>query len=311
MNWMSDVTAVLDYHLFSIGSQAITPAQLIVLFLALIATAVVARVLRVAIEHRLLRVDLSQRYIIARITQYFVWLAGFFISLRLVNIDLTALTIVVGALGLGVGLGLQNVVGNFMAGLVLLFERPVRVNDRVMVDDIEGNVTAINFRATTILTNDNIMMIVPNSRFVDSAFVNWSHSDPKIRIHVAVGVAYGSDIETVTGVLLEVAEREPLVLAQPKPEVFFKEFGDSSLNFELLAWIDQPQQHFRVRSRLNYAIDAAFRRAGVTIPFPQRDLHVKTVAPETGLRREAWGPQAGRHQPPADGPEPRAVPPIR
>jgi len=279
MDWMSDLSAILDYHLFSIGNQPITPAQLIVLVFALVATAVVARVLRATIERRLQRVELSQRYVIARITHYTVWVAGFFISLRLVNIDLTALTILVGALGLGVGLGLQNVVGNFMAGLVLLFERPVRVNDRVTVDDIEGNVSAINFRATTIQTNDNITMVVPNSRFVDSAFVNWSHSDPKIRIHVAVGVAYGSDVEVVTRALLEVADREPLVLREPEPEVFFREFGDSSLNFELLAWIDKPPQHFRVRSRLNYAIDAAFRREGVTIPFPQRDLHVKSIAP--------------------------------
>ncbi len=289
MNWMSDLTAILDYHLFSIGNQPITPAQLIILVVALVATAVVARVLRHGIERRLLRVETSQRYVIARVSHYFIWLAGIVVSLRLVNIDLTAITIVVGALGLGVGLGLQNVVGNFMAGLVLLFERPIKVNDRVTVEDIEGNVTAINFRATTILTNDNIMMIVPNSRFVDSAFVNWSHSDPKIRIHVGVGVAYGSDVEAVTRALLETADREPLVLREPKPEVFFKEFGDSSLNFELLAWIDQPPLHFRVRSLLNYAIDAAFRRDGITIPFPQRDLHVKTVAPETGLRREAQG----------------------
>jgi len=284
MNWMSDLTAILDYHLFSIGNQAITPAQLIILVVALVATAVVARVLRLTLERRLVKIEHSQRYVVARISHYFIWLAGFFISLRLVNIDLTALTIVVGAVGLGVGLGLQNVVGNFVAGLVLLFERPIRVTDRVTVDDIEGNVTAINFRATTIVTNDNVMMIVPNSRFVDSAFVNWSHSDPTIRIHVAVGVAYGSDVEAVTRVLLEAADREPLVLAEPKPEVFFKEFGDSSLNFELLAWIDVPPHRFRVRSRLNYAIDAAFRRNGITIPFPQRDLHVKTVAPDARLQ---------------------------
>ncbi len=277
---MTDITSVLDYHLFSIGNQPITPAQLIVLIVALVVTAVLARGTHRLVEERVLRhMPEGQRYTLARLSHHAIWLLGIVVGLRLVNIDLTALTIVVGALGLGVGLGLQNIVADFTAGIVLLFERPIKVHDRVTSETFEGNVVAINFRATTIVTNDNITMIVPNSVFVNHRVINWSHEDPKIRIHVPIGVAYGSDVKLVTETLLELARADAGVRAEPAPAVHFVEFGDSSLNFELLVWIDNPADHFRLRSRLNYAIDEAFRARGVQIPFPQRDLHVRTVPP--------------------------------
>ncbi len=134
----------------------------------------------------------------------------------------------------------------------------------------------INFRSTTILTNDNITIIVPNSQLINQAVINWSHGDPRIRVHVPVGVAYGSDVELVTETLMAVAGAQQDVLTSPEPEVRFLEFGDSSLNFELLIRSDEPPNHHRLRSKLNYAIDAAFREKGVEIPFPQRDLHLKT-----------------------------------
>ena len=277
---MTDVTSVLDYHLFSIGNQPITPAQLIVLAIALVVTAILSRGVRRLIEERVLRhMAEAQRYTLARLSHHAIWLLGIVVGLRMVNIDLTALTIVVGALGLGVGLGLQSIVADFVAGIVLLFERPIKVHDRVTSEAIEGNVVAINFRATTIVTNDNITMIVPNSEFVNRRVINWSHDDPKIRIHVPIGVAYGSDVRLVTKTLLELARADFAVRDEPAPAVHFVEFGDSSLNFELLVWIDNPGEHFRLRSRLNYAIDEAFRTHGIQIPFPQRDLHVRTVPP--------------------------------
>jgi small-conductance mechanosensitive channel len=275
---MTDITSVLDYHLFSIGNQPITPAQLVVLVIALLVTALIARAGRRLIEERLLRhMAEGQRYTLARLSHHTIWLLGIVVGLRMVNIDLTALTIVVGALGLGVGLGLQSIVADFVAGIVLLFERPIKVHDRVTSEAFEGNVVAINFRATTIVTNDNITMIVPNSEFVNRRVINWSHEDPKIRIHLPIGVAYGSDTRLVTETLLEVARADFAVRDEPPPTVHFVEFGDSSLNFELLVWIDNPAEHFRLRSRLNYAIDEAFRTRGIQIPFPQRDLHVRTV----------------------------------
>ena len=165
---------------------------------------------------------------------------------------------------------------NLVSGVVLLLEQPVRYRDRVSVENVEGQVEHINFRSTTILTNDNITIIVPNSQLINQAVINWSHGDPRIRVHVPVGVAYGSDVELVTETLLAVARAQQDVLRSPEPEVRFLEFGDSSLNFELLVWSDEPPNYHRLRSKLNYAIDAAFRDKGVEIPFPQRDLHLKT-----------------------------------
>ena len=140
--------------------------------------------------------------------------------------DLTALTVVAGALGIGIGFGRQNVVNNLASGVVLLLEQPVRFRDRVSVENVEGQVENINFRATTILTNDNISIIVHNSQLINQTVINWSHGDPRIRVHVPVGVAYGSDVELVTEKLLAVARAQPDVLVRPKPEARFLAFGD-------------------------------------------------------------------------------------
>ncbi len=236
-------------------------------------------------DHVLIKVDPAPRFVIIRIVQYAVWVVGIFVALEFLGIDLTALTVVAGALGVGIGFGLQSVVANFVSGLVLLLEQPIRINDRVTVENVEGNVADIHFRSTTIVTNDNISIIVPNSQFINQTVINWSHGDPTIRIHVPVGVAYGSDVELVTQTLYQVAAADEGVLQQPAPEVRFTEFADSSLNFELLVWSDNPPRHLQLRSRLNYAIDAAFRRNDIQIPFPQRDLHVKSDSVIATLRK--------------------------
>ncbi len=180
-----------------------------------------------------------------------------------------------GFLGVGIGLGLQNITSNFTAGLLLLIERPVAVGDFVNVEGQIGRVTDINMRATRIRTQDNIVIIVPNSKFVDNPVINWSIEDQRVRLHNPVGVAYGSDIQKVTEALMAVAVNHPDVLNSPEPEVRFLGFGNSSLDFDLLYWIDEPRTQFRVQSQINYQIDDAFRREGITIPFPQRDLHLK------------------------------------
>ncbi|MBI4482309.1 MAG: mechanosensitive ion channel [Acidobacteria bacterium] len=269
---------VLYFRLFDIGGQAITPVQLLILGLALVVTLYLARWVGRLSEQRLLRqIDVGPRYTIVRLTQYAIWAMGILVALKLLNIDLTALAVVAGALGVGIGFGLQNVVANFVAGLVLLFERPIKVNDRVTIENVEGNVVAINFRSTTIETNDNIAIIVPNSDFINRTVINWSHGKPWVRIRVPVGVAYGTDVQLVTRTLLEVGAETEGVMKEPAPKVRFKEFGDSSLQFELLVWTDELARHQRLRSRLNYAIEASFRRTGIQIPFPQRDLHIKSA----------------------------------
>lgn len=278
MDWIQRLE-ILHYRIFEMAGQAITPAELIVLTALFFITLFTARFMRRLLEQGLLRrLEEGHRYTFARLAQYLVWVLGIMTGLKVVNIDLTAIAVVAGALGVGVGFGLQNIVANFFAGLVLLFERPIKVGDRVTVQSVEGNVAEIKFRSTTIVTNDNIAIIVPNSHFINQTVINWSYGDTRVRIHIPVSVAYGSDLNAVTSSLLAVAAATDGVLKDPAPSVRFREFGDSALNFELLAWTDQPKGHFWLQSRLNYAIEADFRRKGIEIPFPQLDLHIKAQA---------------------------------
>lgn len=280
MSWLESAQRIIDFQLFQLGNNPITVLHVILALSALLATYILARSSRrMLTQYVLVEVEPAPRYVIVRFTQYFIWLVGLWITVELLNVDLTALTVVAGALGIGIGFGLQNVVNNLVSGVVLLLEQPVRFRDRISIENVEGQVENINFRSTTVLTNDNVSIIVPNSQLINQAVINWSHGDPRIRVHVPVGVAYGSDAEKVTEVLYEVARAEEDVLTSPDPEVRFLEFGDSSLDFELLVWSDEPPNYHRLRSKLNYAIDAAFRNEGIEIPFPQRDLHLKTPTP--------------------------------
>ena len=286
MEWIERWNQIFNLQVVQVGGSAITLQHMLLFAIALFITRYLAYSARRLLgDHVLIKIDPAPRFVIIRIVQYAVWVVGIFVALEFLGIDLTALTVVAGALGVGIGFGLQSVVANFVSGLVLLLEQPIRINDRVTVENVEGNVADIHFRSTTIVTNDNISIIVPNSQFINQTVINWSHGDPTIRIHVPVGVAYGSDVELVTQTLYQVAADDEGVLQQPAPEVRFTKFGDSSLNFELLVWSDNPPRHLQLKSRLNYAIDAAFRRNDIEIPFPQRDLHVKSDSVIATLRK--------------------------
>jgi small-conductance mechanosensitive channel len=187
------------------------------------------------------------------------------------------LSLLAGALGVGIGFGLQNITDNFISGLIILFEKPIKVGDRIEVGDVNGDVLTISVRATTVLTNDNISIIVPNSEFISQKVINWSHNDRNIRFRFAVGVSYKEDPRKVEQVLLKVADENPNVLKKPEPSVFFDNFGDSSLDFTLAVWtdryIDKPGQ---LKSQLYFEIFKQFTENGIEIPFPQRDIHIKT-----------------------------------
>jgi small-conductance mechanosensitive channel len=221
--------------------------------------------------------DIGVRQAVATIIRYCIVVLGSFIILQTAGIDLSALLLVAGGLGIGIGFGLQNAISNFTSGLIILFERPIKIGDRIDVGGVTGDVTNISLRATTIRTNDNIFILVPNSEFTDSRVTNWTYSDRDVRIWVPVGVSYSSDAEEVKKLLFEVAAEEPGVLKEPPPEVLFSEYAESSLNFNLLVWtrefITRPPV---LRSRLNFAIQKKFREHGIQIPFPQRDLHIKS-----------------------------------
>ncbi len=218
--------------------------------------------------------DRALQYAVAQVAGYIVLIVGVFIVIQNTGLDLSTLTVFAGALGVGLGFGLQNIANNFISGLVILAERPVKIGDRVEVGELAGAVTQIRARSTTIVTNDNISIIVPNSRFIQEPVTNWSHGDPKVRFRIPVGVAYGTDVELLCRTLVAVAQAHPAALARPTPEVFFEGFGDSALKFELVVWSDEMSfKPRRFRSDLNFGIEKALREAGIVIPFPQRDLH--------------------------------------
>jgi small-conductance mechanosensitive channel len=220
--------------------------------------------------------DRSLQYAIAQIVSNIVLVVGVFIVLDNAGIHLGTLTVFAGAVGVGIGFGLQNIASNFISGLVILAERPITIGDRVEVAGVAGQVQQIRARSTVILTNDNITMIVPNTKFIDSPVTNWTYGDPRVRFRIPIGVAYGSDLEKVRNALLEVAREDSHVLPQPEPTVFLETFGGSSINLELVVWSkEMSYRPRRFRSDLNFAIAQKLREAGIEIPGPQRDLHFR------------------------------------
>jgi potassium efflux system protein len=178
----------------------------------------------------------------------------------------------------GIGFGLQEIVANFISGLIILFERPIRVGDAVTVGEISGTVSRIQIRATSITSWDRKELLVPNKEFIVGRLVNWTLSDQILRVDIPVGIAYGSDTEKATEVLLRVAKENPKVLDDPPPTVLFLSFGASSLDFELRAFSPDLQSFLPLRHELHMAVDRAFREAGIEIAFPQRDIHVRSAA---------------------------------
>ncbi|HDT12917.1 MAG TPA: mechanosensitive ion channel family protein [Candidatus Aminicenantes bacterium] len=277
--WLSKF---LKTTLVTINQTPITPASLIVFTLIVLASVFVTRILTRLLFDRLLRkfgIKEGILYTLRRLTEYTLILVGVIIAFQFVGIDLSGLAVIFGLLSVGIGFGLQNITANFVAGLVLLFERPIKVGDRIMVGDVEGDVEEIGIRSTKIRTLNNVSIIVPNSQFTSSNIVNWSHGDPRVRLDIDVGVSYGSDLDLVLQSLKEVALENPKVLEEPEPDVLLREFGDSSWNMRLRLWIDNPRGHHGIRSDINGAIVRKFREKGIEIPFPQRDLHVRSPLP--------------------------------
>jgi small-conductance mechanosensitive channel len=221
--------------------------------------------------------DRSLQYAISQIVSNIVLVVGVFIVLENTGIHLGALTVFAGAVGVGVGFGLQNIASNFISGLVILAERPITIGDRVEVAGIAGQVQHIRARSTVIRTNDNITMIVPNTKFIDSPVTNWTYGDPRVRFRIPVGVAYGSDIDKVVQALIAAGAENEHTLKDPAPSVFLEKFGESSIDFELVVWSSEMSYRpRRYRSDLNFAIEKKLREAGIEIAFPQRDLHIRS-----------------------------------
>lgn len=277
-----EIDSVLQYQLFQVGETPITLASIfifIVLFgVLMVGSQIISRLLASRILVKL-GVERATAYTFRRITYYILLILSAIFAFQFVGINLSGLAVIFGLLSVGIGFGLQNITSNFISGVILLFERPIKIGDRVTVGDTVGDVIAINMRSTTIRSLRNISIIVPNSEFISAQVINWSHDDEKVRLDLDIGVSYGSDLDTVLKALKEVAEENDQVLGIPPPEVLHMGFGDSAWNMQLRAWIASPQEAYRVTSQLNCAIVRKFRDRGVEIPFPQRDLHVRSPLP--------------------------------
>lgn len=275
---------VVDYltHTFVIQDRLkFSVLTLLLAILVVLIAAGVSRYVRRVLGRRVLdrlRVDAGTQYTLLRVLHYLIITLGVLYGLRVgFAVDLTSVAVILGFLSLGIGFGLQYIAADIVSGFILLFERPVRVGDRVKLDDgVEGRVESIAIRSTIIVTNENLAVIVPNSNLIQNRLVNYSYGDQTVRLNVPVGVAYGSDLDVVTTALIEAARSVPEVLENPAPKAHFKGFGDSSLDFEVRLWISEPHRHPQISSSVNFAIDRAFRKHGVQIPFPQRDLHLRS-----------------------------------
>ena len=237
--------------------------------------------------------DRSLQYAISQVISNVVLVVGIFVVLENTGIHLAALTVFAGAVGVGVGFGLQNIASNFISGLVILAERPITIGDRVEVAGIVGIVEQIRARSTVIMTSDNIAIIVPNSKFIDSPVTNWHYGDPRVRFRVPVGVAYGSDVNRVREALVAAAREHSATLTDPEPTAHLDKFGDSAIDFELIAWTQEMSyKPRRFKSDLNYLIYKHLTAAGIAIPNPQRDLHIRdgVIKVKTTVERESMRP---------------------
>lgn len=272
---------LLHYNLFPLGEAKITPLSLIYLIGFTVFLFWASKKLRDLLTSRLLaktHLDLGAQQAIGTISRYLILFLGFLVILQTVGIDLTTLNVLAGAVGIGVGFGLQNVASNFIAGIIILFERPVKIGDRIEVGDSDGKVVSVGARSTVVKTNDNVTIIIPNSKLITEDVINLSYDsrNPRIRLRVPVGVSYDSDVNLVKRLLLEVAAENPDVLEDPKASVRLLEFGDNSLNFELWVW-SKAKLHRKtvLLSDLNFAIWEKFKAHNIEIPFPQRDLNIR------------------------------------
>jgi small-conductance mechanosensitive channel len=289
---LSEIGRIIEYPLVHINQNPLTITSFVVGFIILLIFIFLSRGLRNILKTRFFpkyKLDEGIQLVILKVTHYLLVGLGIIVAVQSIGLNLTSLAVVFGLLSVGIGFGLQHVASNFISGLIVLFERPIKIGDRITIGDVWGDVVNISLRATLIRTVDNISIIVPNSEFITSRVINWSHRDPKVRVHIPVGVAYGSDVPLVIKSLLEVADNHPQVMKDPPPKVWFNEFGNSSLNFELLVWILDPKGRLDIISELNKGIDEIFREKKITIPFPQRDLHVRSSVPIEALIRDKDG----------------------
>lgn len=278
--WLARIWAYLTQQ-FTIGRITVSISSVIVGLIVVVLTILISRSASSLIERRMANrrhIDPGLRYTIARLVKYVVVVVGSLVALKQAfAVDLTSIAVIFTALSVGIGFGLQYLAADIASGFILLFERPIRVGDRITVGEDEGDVQSINLRTTVVTTNDRIAIIVPNSKLVSDRVINWSYGDPRARIAIPMGVADDSDIQLVTDTLIEASKGVEHVLTDPPPRVQFLNFGEYSLDFRLLVWTSQPRRHVQIRSDINYRIAQLFRERGIKIPYPTQEFHLKGV----------------------------------
>ena len=274
---MEKLQQFLEYSFFTIGTYELTVVKVLGAFLVF----VVARLLTWTVNRLIMRkarrqskLDSGRRFAVVQIAKYFIYIIALLASLRTLGFNITVLLAGSTALFVGLGLGLQSTFNDFISGIIILFDGSIEVDDIIEVGDLVGRVTHIGMRTSEIITRESIGVIIPNSKITSEHVINWTHGPPITRFHVSVGVAYGSDVPLAKQVLLDCAAQHPEIIETPAPFVRFADFGDSALAFELQFWTKRTFEVEFTKSDLRYAIDEAFRKHQIQIPFPQRDLHI-------------------------------------
>ncbi len=280
IDFLERIWALTGFKLFTLTGTDFTLGDVLYFFISIVLIIYIANWFRNLLVNKILsryQLDIGIRQSIGTILRYIILIIGFFVIIQTAGINLSSLGLIAGALGVGIGFGLQNVTNNFISGIIILFERPIKVGDRIDVGEIKGDVVKISARATTIITNDNIAVIVPNSDFINSTVINWSHNDRMVRFNFPVRVSHKANPEHVKQVLLEVFDQHEGILRNPKPDVLFNSYDEDSLNFILRIWTSEYINRPNVlKSQLYYEVFKAFKKENIEIPFPQRDLHLKS-----------------------------------
>jgi small-conductance mechanosensitive channel len=281
-NSVSEVSTKLLSLEYTIGEFNISVYMVAMFILVLYLTNLASWLLQALTDAHYMtprKMDFGVKTALKRLLHYALFTIGFFIAVSMAGLELQEFAIIAGALGVGIGFGLQNIVNNFVSGLILLFERPIKVGDTINIDDQWGTITRIGLRSTVFETLDRAEIIVPNSELISQKVINWTFTTNISRIVLKVGVAYGSPLETVLGILVRVAKEHPDILNDPESSAIFSGFGDSSIDFELRVWVADINKRLKIKSELGLAIDRYFREEEISIPFPQRDLHLRSIEP--------------------------------
>jgi small-conductance mechanosensitive channel len=267
----------LEYRLIEFDGYHLSVSQLIIISILFVVFYAVVFLLKRVLKRIADRKGLSDGSFLSiyQIVKYLIWITFFFVSLSVLNINISVILAGSAALLVGLGLGIQQLFNDYASGIVMLIERTVKIGDVIELEDgTVGKVLSIGIRTSTIETRDNIAIIIPNSKFVDNSVINWSHIKAKTRFNVSIGVAYGTDVKLVRSILLDIAENNKSIVKKPKPFVLFKDFGESSLDFSLVFWLNETWAAEKIKSDVRFQINTEFAKNNIQIPFPQRDIHM-------------------------------------